>query len=55
MDREINVPSTDLAFKDGGTPFPIRFENMFLTKFVHVALASWQPEIWYQVSPSADN
>lgn len=40
------------VLKDSGTPYPIRFEDMFLTNFVNVSRASWQPEIWYRPAPS---
>ena len=50
MGDAVDASSADLAFKDAGTPFHIDFKDMFLTKFIHVARASWQPEIWYQVS-----
>ncbi|KAF9647562.1 hypothetical protein BDM02DRAFT_3116923 [Thelephora ganbajun] len=33
------------------TPFPVRFEDMFITRLHHVSRACWQPEIWYQVAP----
>jgi hypothetical protein len=33
-----------------GTPFPIPFKDMLLVRFIHVARASFQPEIWYQVA-----
>lgn len=38
--------------KDHGTPCPIHFEDMVLTRLVRVAQASWQPEVWHQVVSS---
>ncbi|KAF9785328.1 hypothetical protein BJ322DRAFT_1108780 [Thelephora terrestris] len=34
-----------------GTPYPVRFEDMILTRLIHVSKGSFQPEIWYQITP----
>lgn len=36
-----------------GTPYPVRIEDMFVTKLTHVARSSWQPQIWCRVTPSS--
>ncbi|KAF9778395.1 hypothetical protein BJ322DRAFT_496195 [Thelephora terrestris] len=36
-----------------GTPYPICFEDMILTRLIHVSKGSFQPEIRYQITPSS--
>jgi hypothetical protein len=37
----------------GAAKVGMRYENMVLTKLVHVSKASWQPEIWYDQEPAS--
>lgn len=56
-----NVKGAEGKYLPGSSPtdaprqVDMRYENMVLTKLVHLSKASWQPEIWYDQEPVSDS